>query len=600
MMDTLPSIFGVLSVQSIRLHVAVVLAATLLQLPLRMSQAQTAASPSQVSREVAKPVTIDGFTPAELLRQLTDSKFSPEQIASVAAEILRLQADEKIVWDTHWGDFLKRAHERGTLPEKLWNKYVLGIVQVDVKIAVETKRADGLAVQYEFKRDRGGENFPDVILIGWQENEFSGVKLDPYRNTGQGILYDSLTCLSGVGWTEKLSDKGYASLKPGPQTYHYRYHVGLFNKLTFEKEEKPTPLGERIIEGELHWTLLADDQAVPAPKLIVDESLRPAVESCLHVSASRDTRDTSLVKLMIQVDHPPIGMGFNVYFQAGGRKLFVGPVAWSTEIGWWAFDIDIPPEIKAVDLYFTPSTSATTKLKRRNGVRLIGLASIWDGEVVLRNVGNHSQRLDGMTGSEPPSFQYLLEDETEQLDGDASVIQQFKRDGDIATAHRQLERQALRNPTNASVLFNLGCMAVVSRDWGHATDCFAKILQIDSTSSLADKAQSQLRQIGGFLVYLASRGDAGAMCGLGMMYERGWGPKSDPQEAKRWYRNAANAENAEAMCRLASMYERDLAAGQSNPKVEAWYKQQIQVFYQKVADLGNTEAKKWVAAHDQH
>ena len=129
---------------------------------------------------------------------------------------------------------------------------------------------------------------------------------------------------------------------------------------------------------------------------------------------------------------------------------------------------------------------------------------------------------------------------------------------------------------------------------------FAKVLQIDSSSPLADKAQRQLRQIGSYFVYLARHDDAGAMCGLGIMYQRGWGPKQDRQEAKKWYRNAANAGNADAMCHLGFMYEQDLAAGQSNPKAETWYRTQVQEMYRKAAELGNEEAKKWLGNTRSH
>ena len=84
-----------------------------------------------------------------------------------------------------------------------------------------------------------------------------------------------------------------------------------------------------------------------------------------------------------------------------------------------------------------------------------------------------------------------------------------------------------------------------------------------------------------------------------MMYERGWGPKPDRQEAKKWYRSATIAGNADAMCRLAVMYQQDLAAGQSDPKAKAWYQEQVLEMYRKAAELGNEEATKWLKERDR-
>jgi hypothetical protein len=357
-------------------------------------------------------------------------------------------------------------------------------------------------------------------------------------------------------------------------------------------------LGDDVTATELVQKL-DDNHAPTPPTLTADEALRPAVEKCLRIQALRDTRDNSLVELMIQVDHPPVGMGFEVSLRSGDRTQLVGPVAWSTEIGWWAFDVDVPPGITTVGLVFTPSAAAAAKLKRRNAHRLMGLESIWNGEAILKHVTISSQRLGGMIDVAPPNVQDAREDQIEQLEGEDPVIQQVKQGGDPATARRQLERTVQEHPGNASAWFNLGCLKVAAGDWRQALDCLARARQIGASSPLADKAQRQLRRIGSYFVHAARGDDAGAMCGLGLMYERGWGPAQDRQEAKKWYRSAAIVGSAEAMCRLGGMYEQELTAGVTNPKAEAWYRQQVVEMYRKAADLDNEEAKKWVATHDR-
>ena len=95
--------------------------------------------------------------------------------------------------------------------------------------------------------------------------------------------------------------------------------------------------------------------------LKADEALRPAVEACLHPQALRDTRDTSLVEVFVQVDKPPVGMGFNMSWGAGGHTQLIGPVAWSTDAKWWAFNIDVPPDIRTIDFIFTSDAAAAIK-----------------------------------------------------------------------------------------------------------------------------------------------------------------------------------------------------------------------------------------------
>ena len=119
---------------------------------------KTATSRSRASHDdtAARSASSHDATPDELLRQLHDNKLSAEQIAAATAQVLRLQADEKTAWEPRWGEFVACAHQREKLPDDLWNKYLLSAVQLEVKVAAETKRAEGLAVCYQFKSFRGG------------------------------------------------------------------------------------------------------------------------------------------------------------------------------------------------------------------------------------------------------------------------------------------------------------------------------------------------------------------------------------------------------------------------------------------------------------
>lgn len=350
--------------------------------------------------------------------------------------------------------------------------------------------------------------------------------------------------------------------------------------------------------------LLAQSEPSALPALKADETLRPAIAEGLRVHALRDTRDTSLVQLMIQVDRPPVGMAFDLSLGSDSmpgvpsdRARIVGQVAWSNQIRWWAFDIDVPAGYSSLDVVFTPSATAAAKLKRRNPDELKELDSIWTGKPISIHVNISTQALGGMITTPPPKIEEAREDQIEMLAGDDLVIQQVKRGGDLAQARQQLRRQVQENLQDAAAWYNLGCLTVASPDWPQALEYFAKAKKISADPALAKKAQSQLRRIGGYLAYEASE-EITAMYGLGVMYQRGWGPSIDRQEAKKWFRNAANAGHAEAMIQLAVMYDQDLATGGKTPKAEAWYRQQVREMYRQAADLGNEEAKKWIATHE--
>ncbi len=55
---------------------------------------------------------------------------------------------------------------------------------------------------------------------------------------------------------------------------------------------------------------------------------------------------------------------------------------------------------------------------------------------------------------------------------------------------------------------------------------------------------------------LAEDGSAIAACNIGIVYQRGEGVPADPAEAMRWYRVAAERDDAEAQYRLGFMYLR--------------------------------------------
>ncbi|WP_131818432.1 SEL1-like repeat protein [Planctopirus hydrillae] len=301
------------------------------------------------------------------------------------------------------------------------------------------------------------------------------------------------------------------------------------------------------------------------------------------------------------MDEPPVGMGFDLFLQKGERKLYVGPLAWSPgKIAHWAYNVDVSTENGSFSLIFLPSAVAVSKLKRFDPFNKVkNLDSIWDGDSIVKTSKISTQRIGGMLDRKPPSIDQAREDQTERLQGDGTVIEQFKQDGNLVAARQALENAVNQHPENATDWFNLGCLLIIEARHRKAVDCFVKVLKIEASSSLADEAQLQLRRVGSYLVHSASNGDADAMCGLGLMYRQGWGPKPDRLEAKKWLRSAANEGNAEAMSYLGAMYAQDLATCEDNPKIKSWYRLQTLEMFRKAAELGNADAMRWLATHEQ-
>ncbi len=311
---------------------------------------------------------------------------------------------------------------------------------------------------------------------------------------------------------------------------------------------------------------------------------------------------SALTQVMIQIDKPPVGMAFDMAVRVRNEIWPLGPVGWAKgRIGWWAFDFDLPEEIKQVDVILKPGGQAAVALAESpDRHRLSDLETIWDGPaIVIPAIHVQSQRLRMMrvsAPSKPEAVAYALA----QLDPNDPVVQQWKRDGDSARAIEQLEAK----PGDAAASFTLGCILTADGDLPGAMKRFVQARAANPLPTFLRDIQRQQRRICALWQNLAEPqstktvADPAAMTALGAAYEHGWGTGVDPQEAKRWYLNAANAGNAEAMCRLASLYEHKSGATVATEQADEWYRTQTLEWYRKAATAGNLEAKQWITSHD--
>ena len=70
---------------------------------------------------------------------------------------------------------------------------------------------------------------------------------------------------------------------------------------------------------------------------------------------------------------------------------------------------------------------------------------------------------------------------------------------------------------------------------------------------------------------LAAYGSAIAACNIGIVYQRGEGVPPDPAEAMRWYRIAAEREDAEAQYRIGFMYLRGEGVAVDEQEAHRWF-----------------------------
>jgi hypothetical protein len=335
----------------------------------------------------------------------------------------------------------------------------------------------------------------------------------------------------------------------------------------------------------------------PLPRLRGDPSMQASIEGCLRVQALRDTRDTTLVEVMIQSDHPPTPMAFEVSLRAGGKTYPVGPMVWNGEMQWWAYDVDLPADIGNVEAVFTADPKALRRLQRISALAPHDMVAIWDGTAVVKDVKIQKQTLGGMIARLPPQAQVLSEIYADEMEGASEVVSRFRQDRDVPAARAALERMREQHPKDAVVLYNLGCLDAAEGKWLDAVERFAQAKSAAGADSFADRAQHQIRQIGGYVADGARRDDPASMLALAIMYDRAWGPARDLQNAKRLYRNAANAGIAAAMTRLGALYAEDLKIA-TDAKAQAWYREEMMSMYRQAAQLDDKEAKAWLAQHE--
>lgn len=357
------------------------------------------------------------------------------QLPPLLQHILRFETNDDLARSSAWCDVAERLHTNGQFPPYLWRQYLIDSVGVQITVADNATRREGLPFWFIHPGERANLDGLNITLRGWLEDDLSGIPIHGSASALYPISYEKLNRRgvngSGFGNREELSNSAFASLRPGLQTYHYRYHIELFERQV-PLDTADAPVASRVIDGTLPWRLLPENAAPPLPTLQTNAGLRDALEKSLRCGCLlRDTKDTTLVEVSVQADQPPTDSAFDVAIRVGDRTWPLGPVAWmkGKMEGWW-FQTDLPEDIQSVDLVFIPSAKAGARLKAEDPFRTTRLEKICSGpSIVLTNIAVQNQEIS-MIRIEPPTLRVARDDALDQFDASDPVIQQLNDDSD--------------------------------------------------------------------------------------------------------------------------------------------------------------------------
>ncbi|OYV05180.1 MAG: hypothetical protein CFE26_12945, partial [Verrucomicrobiales bacterium VVV1] len=226
-------------------------------------------------------------------------------------------------------------------------------------------------------------------------------------------------------------------------------------------------------------------------------------------------------------------------------------MAWKKgDTNWWAYDLDLPETVAQVDIVFTPSARAGMLLSRFPVWPVKGLTSAWSGDaIVVPKVGIRTQDIS-MMGKRPPGEEETREHLMDALPPDGETARQVAAGMSLGDIRKQLEAQAAGPDEASEAGFALGSVMLAQR---RLDEAMATLVKSPGDAGLQERVQCQLRYICSLWLDGAGKNSLSDMFSLGRAYEEGHGVGQDFQQAKYWYRKAANAGHLESKARLAGM-----------------------------------------------
>lgn len=212
-------------------------------------------------------------------------------------------------------------------------------------------------------------------------------------------------------------------------------------------------------------------------------------------------------------------------------------------VTWWAYDLDLPEDLKRVDVVFTPSARASMLVTQFPTSRIEPIDQIWGGSpIVVSDVEVKMQDIE-MIGRRAPTEdearQYLLN----ELLPDEKLRQSVVSGSSFEEIEHELEAHEAESGRSTSSRYALACLKIAQNELLKAMELLDAI---KDAPELDIQIQRQKRHICARWFRAARENEVDAMYELGCAYYRGGGVAQNLHQAKYWLLKAEQGGHASA------------------------------------------------------
>jgi hypothetical protein len=325
-----------------------------------------------LAREVKSP---DAPTRDAALMEFTSrlgaGKLSQSQIDSIAELGLAFQADRSKTWVPAWGDWLEAVQAKGMLSSERSQRYLEQALVLDFKIRSEIRRGDRLPYQMNHKNARLGSRTSLYSNYETVTCEIDSKKIQDSFVTG-GFGFSTFGS-GGIG-----SSIDMKRVMPDLPDGRHEIRATIEMKVSRTHNSASFASIKRVLTGKF----VTHPPTETTVTLVRDPALRTKVEKALTVSQASFARwSPSQLSVTVNIDGPPVGVGFDVSAIADGKTFKLGSFACPAGVcaHGWGFGVDAKGFTGGtIDVILKPSVDAA--------MASTDTFEIWDGEVVMRDV----------------------------------------------------------------------------------------------------------------------------------------------------------------------------------------------------------------------
>lgn len=330
----------------------------------------------------------------EIMSRLKFGQLSRAQIDSIVKEALHAQPNVNTAWHLWWGDFIEIGWGAGVVSDQDLIQYA--------RTAMETSY--GLQIPPRVRQE--------AMLMVWLSHA-------PMRSGRIGSLtaevqYGDIGIGDGA-LPVQMSGRSYTSISSGSSG---RSGMGMRMKLPVGTQVAHSELSVRILPGRVMAFRMEGTQATPpdnapdalasfkiplqatfevvpsdveAVERVRDTTLAQAIQNSAKLRLLRATATRRGVELTCEIEftNPPMPVAFDVFARIGGKEWLLrsasaeptsplmGPTLTMGGSSSTLLLPDFPADAEVVDVVLRSSAEVAEKA---------GLARIWDGEIVLKDV----------------------------------------------------------------------------------------------------------------------------------------------------------------------------------------------------------------------